>query len=197
VLILSSIFLFTFLLFINLISASSFGYSSNTLNNLIPATLNQEYTILQTCDNATWINLSISNINGFVITNVQMINNGTSWYYKFTPNILSPHDISFLSDGCEKSGTTRLNINSTNNNNSIVLFIFLYILFYGITLLGLLKRHVWITLGGCFGLLILGVYTGTNGIDIYKNGLTDAVSYITLLIGLGLGFETVYEITNY
>lgn len=88
-------------------------------------------------------------------------------------------------------------IKSGSNDSSITLFIFLYILFYGITIFGLIRRHEWITLGGCFGLLIIGIYTGTNGFDIYKNGLTSAISYITLLIGLGLGFETLYEITTY
>lgn len=170
---------------------------SASLDTLTTATLNKEYTVLQTCSDATWINLTISNTNGIILFNQEMNYNGTTWEYKFTPDTLGRHDVNYLTDGCEKSNVAYFFVNPVDNTGSMVFFIFLYLLFYGITILGLLKRNGWITLGGCFGLLILGVYTGINGIGEFKNDLTSAVSYITLLIGLGLGFETLYEITNY
>lgn len=163
--------------------------------------VNDVVTISQICSDATYITISsIQPPTGYpinLIVNMTYIGGGEFQYNFSDTNLVGRYDVRGTSDGCGGSFTTYFEISSGTNDGSITLFIFLYVLFYGITILGLLRRHVWITLGGCFGLLILGVFTGSNGFGIYKNGLTDAVSYITILIGLGLGFETVYEITNY
>jgi hypothetical protein len=170
---------------------------SASLDTLKPATLNKEYTILQSCSDATWINISISNSNGLILTDKAMTYNGTTWEYKFTPNTLGRHDIAYLTDGCEKSNTAYFYVDPKDNTGSILFFIFVYTLFYAITILGLIRKHEWICLGGCMGLLVLGVYTGINGFGNYKDDLTSVISYITIMIGLGLGFESLKEITNY
>ena len=36
-----------------------------------------------------------------------------------------------------------------------------------------------------------------NGIGDFQTNMTKTISYITLLIGLGIGFETLREILNY
>jgi len=125
--------LFGVLMFMTLVSASF-----ENLETMIPATLNEEYTITQTCNDATWINISIINKNGYVVTNAEMINNGSSWYYKFTPTVQSLHDINVLSDGCEKSGVARFEVSSSGEilgiNQSIVIIAQLGIvaLFFGL-----------------------------------------------------------------
>lgn len=164
--------------------------SFDSINTLKPAKVNTEYTILQTCSDSTYINLSISNLNGLVITNGEMTNNGTVWFYKFTPNLVSRYDVAYLSDGCEKSGTAYFETKGSN----VSLFIIVYILFFGLAFYGIIIKNPWVSLIGCFGLLITGIYTSFNGIDSYKNELTSAVSYITIAIGLGIGFEALRDI---
>ena len=67
---------------------------TTALDTLKPAKLNQEYTILQTCASCTYINISISNINGLVEPNVVMINNGSGvWEYYYTPTTTGRYDV--------------------------------------------------------------------------------------------------------
>jgi hypothetical protein len=82
------------------------------------------------------------------------------------------------------------------SGGDIAFFIIIGILFYLLTFYGIIIRNPWVSIVGCFGLLILGLYTSFNGIGLYKNDLTSAVSYITIAIGLGIGFEALREITN-
>lgn len=176
---LSSLSLFFFLFLISFTSAQTY---------------NQESIIdLKISTNLTNCNLTVAypDSSNLVFEVPMSINKG---YANYTLAPLTEIGIYQYFSEC---GSGTFEVTSGTNDGSITLFIFLYILFYGITILGLIKKHEWITLGGCFGLLIIGIYTGINGFDIYKNELTNIISYITLLIGLGLGFETLIEITNY
>lgn len=171
-------------------------------NNLGTFKQGEIINLRQTCDTCSFVNLSGVTIpNSTTIYFNEMMNKtGIEYNYQFTNTLtIGNYFYTVLGDkgGIDTSETLCFEITPMGESNSMVFFILIYFLFYGITILGLIKKHEWITLGGCFGLLVLGVYTGINGIAEYKNSLTDVVSYITLLIGLGLGFETLYEITNY
>jgi hypothetical protein len=167
-----------------------------------PFSQGSQIELKQICDTCSYVTLSSISYpdSSSVYVNENMTKSGTDYNYSFiNTSIVGTYGYSVLGDkdGTPTTATFCFEVKSGSNDGSMPLFIFLYILFYGITIFGLIRKHEWITLGGCFGLLIIGVYTASNGFDVYKNGLTDAISYITLLIGLGLGFETVYEITNY
>ena len=127
------------------------------------------------------------------LINQAMTMNGQTGYYNFsdTSQIGTYYFVTTGSNGI--TNTDSFNIVGGN----LTFFIIVFVVFFGLTFYGLKIKNEWITLSGCFGLLILGVYTSFNGIGVYKNDLTKAISYITLMIGLGLGFETVREITYY
>jgi len=76
-------------------------------------------------------------------------------------------------------------------------FIIAFVLFFILTFYGMSIKNEWVSLIGCFGLLVLGIYTSFYGIDLYKNDLTRVISYVTIGIGLGIGFQALKEITYY
>ncbi len=72
------------------------------LDFMKPATLDENYTIIQTCASCTFVNITISNTNGILEANVEMIDNGSgNWIYFFTPTVASRHDVTGEGD---KSG---------------------------------------------------------------------------------------------
>lgn len=93
-------------------------------------------------------------------------------------------------------GDSVLYINSSGLTGTLGLFVIAFLLFFGLTFYGIRIKNIWVSLIGTFGLLLLGLYTSFNGIDIYKNELTSAVSYVTIAIGLGMGFQALMEITD-
>lgn len=77
--------------------------SVSALDYMRDAKINQDYTILQSCSDATWVNVSVSNLEGNVFVNKPMVLNGTQWEYNFTPTELGRHDATYIMDGCEQT----------------------------------------------------------------------------------------------
>ena len=66
---------------------------------LKPAKVNANYTIMQTCASCTYVNVTISNVDGIVISDQSMINNGSGvWIYDITPTVVSRHDVAGQGD---------------------------------------------------------------------------------------------------
>lgn len=75
----------------------------SALEIMKPATLDQEYTIFQTCASCTYVNITVSNSEGIIISNKPMTYNGSAnWIYAITPTVASRHDVTGVGD---KSGT--------------------------------------------------------------------------------------------
>ena len=125
--------------------------------------------------------------------NEAMIMDGQTGYYQFS-NTYQIGTYYFTTTG--SNGITNTDSFEISGGNT-GFFVIIFLVFFGLTFYGLRIKHEWITLAGCFGLTLLGLYTSFNGIGMYKNDLTQAISYITLLVGLGLGFETLREITYF
>lgn len=132
---------FNLFIVIILLSIFSIGFTS-ALDTLKPAELNQEYTILQTCANCSYINMSVSNLNGLVIENGAMNNNGSgTWTYNYTPVILGRHDVTGIGDldGTDTSFATYFlttpNGEELTVGQSIIYLIFIFILFGLISIL--------------------------------------------------------------
>ena len=119
--------------------------------------------------------------------------NGQTGYYEFsdTAQIGTYYFTTTGSNGITNTDSFEI------SGGNIAFFIIAFILFFGITFYGIKIKHEWVTLIGCFGLLILGIYTSFNGVDSFKNSLTDIISYVTIAIGLGVGFEALRKITYY
>ena len=83
-------FVFIFCLLITSISA---------VEVLKPAMLDKSYIILQTCASCTYVNVTVSNVNGIVVSNKVMVDNGSGvWIYNITPTIASRHDVTGQGD---------------------------------------------------------------------------------------------------
>lgn len=181
----------------NFISAS-FGYDSDS-TPLKLGTFKQGETIdlIQTCSNCTYNNITkIKLANGTLLNvNGEMTKDGTFYNYTLSgyTDFIGEYIVNGIGDldGEEEVWSYVFEIKGGN----LGFFILVFILFYGLTLYGIKVKHEWVSLVGCFGLVMLGVYTSFNGIDLYKNDLTNVISYITLGIGLGVGFEALREIT--
>ena len=186
-------------LFLPLVSSSDSCINRGVPN---PLKVNQAGQLIQTCDTCSYVNITqITTPSGLKIINKQMTKNGTTYNYTYIP---TEDGVYFYTVGGDKDGTyaeETLCFEVTASGGKSVkdsyFFIIIFIAFYGITFYGLRIKHEWVTLVGSFGLLLLGIYTSFYGIGYYKNDLTSAISYITLAIGLGLGFETLREITYY
>lgn len=75
----------------------------SALDILKPATLDKEYTILQTCASCSYVNMTVSNVDGILLSNIVMTNNGSGvWTSTITPTVASRHDVTGQGD---KDGT--------------------------------------------------------------------------------------------
>ncbi len=66
---------------------------------LKPAQLNQTYTIIQTCASCSFVIVTVSNVDGLLIANQQMTDNGSGvWIFEITPSLTTRHDVTGLGD---------------------------------------------------------------------------------------------------
>lgn len=114
----------------------------SALDVLKPATLNQEYTILQTCASCTYVNVTVSNLNGIISYNVAMTNNGSGvWTSTITPTVSSRHDVTGQGDidGTDTSFATFFDVTPSgkvsSTGDSILYSLFTLICFGWICLL--------------------------------------------------------------
>lgn len=161
---------------------------------------NENVRIVQVCDDATYVNISsVSYPNGSVAlseTKMNPIGSG-EFYYDFSNTLeLGTYDVRGISDGCENTFTFYFDITPSGRGGTenIVLTIFIIIMAYGLTLVGVLKRNAPLTaLGGMF-MMFLGIYLINNGIIIYRDTLTNYFSYITIFLGAIFSVWSAYSI---
>lgn len=97
------LFIFLFFLFGIILLSTNI----NALESLKPAKVGENYTIIQACADATYINFSLSNINGILISNQPMTANGSGVFiYNYVPLKDTRYDFIGISDGCEQTFST-------------------------------------------------------------------------------------------
>jgi len=184
----ASIFLFLFIFLF------SFNFVSS-LDTLKPAELNKEYTILQTCSDATYINISVSNSQGLLISDGEMIKNGSVWTYDITPSVIGRHDVGYESDGCEKSGASYFEVTPDGFVGTLGFFILILVLSLGVIILGFSISDAPVTILGSLGLYFLGIYILFNGIDGFRDPTyTWAFGLITLGIAMYISIRSAFEL---
>jgi len=140
------------------------GFTS-ALVTLKPAEINEPYLILQTCSGAGYINISVSNLEGLVLTNKEMINNGSVWYYNFTPDTIGRHDVSYISDGCEMSGASYFDVTGNGKNNPDGVIVVLFSICFLITM-GFLVYSLILSIGH-FASLDLDVVDLSKSVGVF------------------------------
>jgi hypothetical protein len=173
---------------------------TSAIDNLKPAKLNSEYTILQTCATCSYVNISISNSNGLIVTNVEMIDNGSgTWTYDITPMTLGRYDITGQGDlgGVDTSFATYFEVTGSGLTGTLGFYILILILSLGIIVMGFYMQDATIIILGSFGLSFIGLWILFNGIDGLKDPVyTWAIGLIILCLSAYLLFRASYEFIN-
>jgi len=189
------------ILFIFILGIFLIGIVSASLDSLGTFKQNNQVRIAQVCSDALFINISsVTYPNSSVaISNIQMSSAGSGeYFYNFTDTIqLGRYDVRGISDGCEKTFATYFEITPSGKGDSgsnIAFNIFLIIMIYTITFMGVFSRNATLTLLGGGIMMFLGVYMINNGIIIYRDDLTTYFSYLTTLIGAFLSIWASIEV---
>lgn len=168
----------TFLMIIPMASASLGSYQQNRC-----------VTIKTILVNATAVNISTISLPDSTIAegNKTMTLQGNTWIYRFcnTSQIGT-----YIYDYSDQSGNTYVNdftITASGTSGGVLgnfgLFILLFAFGYAILFVGIFTRNIPTTILGGFALIIMGLYTLINGIDMYRNFATEAFSIITFAFG--------------
>jgi len=175
-----SILLLTFTLILALLPLSL-----GAVETLKPAKLNQEYIVTQSCADATYLNISISNLNGLIGTNLGMIQNGSIWTYNFTPTSLGRYDVAGISDGCDKTFATYFEVTPSGFTGTLGFYIIFIVIIAGMFILGFVTKNNYIMMFGSIAVLFFGFFVINFGIDIIKNTQTTwAIGLITWALGI-------------
>lgn len=131
-----SVYLTTKFLFIAFVSLLLINNVMASVDILKPASVNQSYAILQTCSSCTSVNITISNVEGIVTSNQEMVDNGSGvWVYDITPSVISRHDVTGEGDldGVSTSFTTYFEVTPSgkisSTGDSVLYSLFSLILF--------------------------------------------------------------------
>jgi len=84
--------------FLILLVLISFVSSEDSIGQRQDAQIGVPYLISQPCASCTYINITILTKNGIVLENAEMINNGSTWIYNFTPTESLRHDVNGIGD---------------------------------------------------------------------------------------------------
>lgn len=199
-LVFSSTFIFLFL-FVNSVEALDVSSPTNEIY-IIPQAIqqNQPYNILLPCTNNGSICTSVTNCTASLTQKGSPVFLNKTLGKTYPPYYnasLTPqqNNISGIfigdyqcTDGINTgSGQFQLTITPSGESNVLGLFILLFVVCYFVGFFGFFGKNEFISMIGGFALLILGLYTASNGIDVYRNYMTQSLSAIT--IGLGAIFS--------
>lgn len=145
--------------------------------------------------NMTWVQTPTGDV---FLDNVLLTNNGAYHNYTFASSTVDA-GVYAISMICEDSGLLGAEAfyvqltPSGQTGGQIGIQILMILLSYGVIIVGLVKRDVTITVLGTFALFFLGIWLLFNGIDIYKNSLTDGFAWVTLGVACYVSVRVGYE----
>lgn len=146
--------------------------------------------LIQTCDNSTYSNVTrVTYPNGNFVINehTKMTKVGSNYNYSLlTTEQLGQY---IVYGECDENGVITtwvydFDITPSGEGESLIgLFIIIFLVCYGTLALGFLIKNQYIALFGALLVLILGVFTYKNGIDVYKNFMTEIISFVSIGVG--------------
>ena len=160
----------------------------------------QSVQLTTVCDNCTYVNLTSVSYGGeyLLLGQYSMTKNDTNYNYTFT-NTGGIGEYSYVTcgdlNGILTCDDTLKRIFEVGTNSAWFLII-AFVLFYGLMIYSVRIKNPFMALISCFGLAILGLYTSFNGIGLYKDYLTSGISYVTIGVALGIGFEASRNLTG-
>lgn len=159
----------------------------------------QTIDLPQSCSDCSFNNVTsvIAPDGTQIVGNVLMTKNGLNYNYTIGGTLTSQIGTYTVNGVGDPGGVSQVWVYHFDiGGGNLAFFIFAFALFFGLTIWGIKMQSPWISLIGCMGVAILGVYTALNGVGSDKNTLTTAISYITAAAGLGVGFMALRDITN-
>lgn len=134
-----------------------------------------------------------------LVRNVAMTKIGKSFNYTFSNSKIGVYSYGFcdLEGNCYSNTFEITSSGRCGSSSNIVFIIFMILIVYALTFIGLFTRNATLTtLGGGF-MMFLGIYLMNNGIIIYRDDLTTYFSYVTIFLGAALaiwaGIELIQE----
>lgn len=124
-----------------------------------------------------------------LLSNVEMTKSGSAFNYSFCNTVkLGTYTYGY----CDSSGNCYSNdfdVTPSGNNNILGFFILIIVMIYAVAFVGFFGKNEWVTILGGMAMIGLGLFTINNGIDLFRNQITDIFSWTTIAIG---AFFTLY-----
>lgn len=164
----------------------------------------EDITIVQICGDCTFNNItSITYPNSTKIlgsTDILMTKSGAEFTYELDGGNTTNLGTYFVNGVGDLSGTNTawvvpFTITPSGNSGTanIVFFMFIILVLYTITFVGLFGRNIPLSTLGGMSLIGLGIYTITNGVIIFRDWITNYFSYITIAVGVIIAFWALLE----
>jgi hypothetical protein len=161
--------------------------------------LNKCVALKQTCSNCTYVNITsvsaVTNDGSSVklLGSVAMQKQGTEYNYTFCSTGYVG-EYTYITVGNPDGIVDTESVTFQVGNSSIILIIVIFLLIYAIAFFGFFGKHIWVSVLGGLGLLALGLFTFMNGIDIYRNFITNTVAIITFALGAIFALVAIIEL---
>lgn len=144
--------------------------------------------LIQVCDNCTFVNLTYVQHPDSTIENISRLMTKYGSYYNYSyQNTGQQGTYKYTTcgdaDGVYTCQSVDFLITPSGYNNYLGITIVVIVAIYGIALFGFFGKNEWLSIIGGMGLILLGLFTLNNGIDIFRNFMTEAFSYLTISIG--------------
>ncbi len=178
-------------------------------DNLGTIKVNQPYIFCQVCSDGSYITLSsINTPNSTELINLNMTSTGSKQFcYNYTPTKVGRYDFRGISDGCDKTFATYVDVTSNGQERAdgtvIIAFsmVFLIILFYSVFMMVNMLAHVFtldydaidmaLTLGGYVAML------GVNMLERIYLMNPNLENWLDLFIQVGLWTHVILPIMSF
>jgi hypothetical protein len=149
----------------------SLSFASATLDGYGSKKVNQPFIFCQVCSDATYITLtSIETPTTTIQINENMSMTGTGQYcYNYTPSEIGRYDFRGISDGCEKSFATYMEVTPSGFGGTSTFYFIMIILIGALIFMGFNIKEEWFVVMGGMGLIMLGIYSINYGIAGFKD----------------------------
>lgn len=202
--------IFFTLFLINLVSATtsdttSFTFKQNQEVDLKISCIDINNTY---CDEDTLCNITILYPNASILINNQPM----TWnqaYYNYTlsasqTSVLGEYSAFVSCIGGTENGFSTFNYQITTTgevvktlSSCLFFVILLFILVIAVLIIGLVGQDPTITVLGAMGIIILGVYYLSNGICVYENWITQAISVVCIGVGIYILLKLAYNFLSF
>ena len=88
------------------------------------------------------------------------------------------------------------NVNATGGSGQLWMFVILTALVYIIGFFGFFGKNEWLSIMGGMGMIMLGLFFINNGVDTYRNFMTDAIAWTTIGVGALFSLTAAVALVN-